>query len=279
MFFHRNIDAVYDESSDELELKDHFHNSFEIIYVLDGKVECRINNKHYTVSRDNFIFINNMETHNLKVLEYPYRRYYILVKSDFFKASVQNPVFSSVFNNRPENFQHVLRNDGEMKDVIVKNLEYLYTEVKSKKEFWEDAAKSILNMVFVLLYRSSPGYFPVHNLGGSGNIIVRIQKYIEENYMNPISLDEVSRLFFANKFHISHKFKTITGFTFREYLIMQRISRAKELLLYTDEDVTQVCINSGFNNVNHFIRIFKKMENITPLQYRKKSRTGDRQES
>lgn len=269
-----DIDAVYAESKEELELKDHVHNSFQVIYVLDGKIECWINNKYYTASKDSFIFINNMENHKLKVIEFPYKRYYVLIKPDFFRAAIQNPVFSSVFCNRPENFQHVLKNDGEMKDRIVKHLEYLYIEVKQKKSFWEDAAKSILYLLFVLLYRSCPKYFPLNNLSGSDNAIVRIQRYIEENFTNPISLDEVSKLFFLNKYYISHRFKAITGYTFKEYLIMQRVSKAKDLLLYTDQDITRVCMNSGFSNVNHFIRIFKKVENITPLQYRKKWKPG-----
>ncbi|NLM11296.1 MAG: AraC family transcriptional regulator [Clostridiaceae bacterium] len=267
-----DIDAVYDESKEELELKDHFHNSFEIIYILEGKVECWVNNKYYTVSRDSFIFINNMETHKLKVSEYPYKRYYILIKPDFFRTSIQNPVFSSVFSNRSENFRHVLKNDGEMKDRIIKYLEYLYTEIKQKKNYWQDATKSILYLIFVQLYRSYPKYFPINNLSSSDDVIVKIQRYIEENFTGPVSLDEVSKLFYLNKYYISHRFKAITGFTFKEYLIMQRISKAKDLLLYTDEDITWVCMNSGFNNVNHFIRSFKKIENITPLQYRKKYR-------
>lgn len=271
MLINCGIDAFYDESCGKFELKEHFHNCFEIIYILEGKAECRINNRHYTVSEDSFVFINNMENHRIKVIDYPYKRYYILVKPDFFRAAVQNPVFSSVFCNRPENFRHIMKNDGKMKDKIVRNLEYLYAEIKQKNSYWEDAEKSFLNLVFVLLYRSCPEYFPA-NLVGPDNVISRIQKYIEDNFTGNVSLEDVSKLFYLNKYYLSHRFKAVTGFTFREYLIMQRISRAKELLLYTDYDITRVCMNSGFNNVNHFIRIFKKVENITPLQYRKKGR-------
>lgn len=265
------IDVVYNESTEEVELKDHFHNSFEIIYVLEGKAECWINNRHYNVCQDTFIFINNMERHKLKVTQYPYKRYYILIKPDFFKA-IQNPVFSSVFNNRPENFRHILRSSGEIKEKVLEYLNNLYTEVKQKESYWEEATKSVLYLIFVLLYRNFPEYFPIHNLSSSDNAIVKIQKYIEENFANPVSLNEVSKLFYLDKYYISHRFKAITGFTFREYLIMQRISKAKDLLLYTDDDIATVCMNSGFSNVNHFIRSFKRLENITPHQYRKQCR-------
>jgi AraC-like DNA-binding protein len=71
-------------------------------------------------------------------------------------------------------------------------------------------------------------------------------------------------------YYLSRLFKKVSGYTFKEYLILQRIANAKSLLVYTDYNVTQICMKSGFNNVNHFIRTFKKQEGITPYQYRKK---------
>jgi len=99
--------------------------------------------------------------------------------------------------------------------------------------------------------------------------ILRIQKYLEDNYSEEITLEEVSRRFYINAFYLSHSFKKLTGFGFKEYLILQRISRAKDFLFHTPDDITRVSLNVGFNNVNHFIRIFKKYEGLTPLQYRK----------
>ncbi|HZK26748.1 MAG TPA: AraC family transcriptional regulator [Thermoclostridium sp.] len=269
-----SIDMVYNENNEGLKLKPHFHNSYQIIYVLDGKIQCCINNKQYTVTRNSIIFINNMESHNIKVIEYPYRRYFTLIKPDFFKSAIQNPIFSSVFSNRSEGFRHVLQLDNDDENTIKyvsRNLRSLYEEVNNKDEFWEDVVKSHLNLIFTLLYRKHPDFFPLNTIGQTMHSIIKIQKYIEDHYTESITLDYMSKLFFINKYYISHQFKKVTGFTFKEYLIMQRISKAKDLLLYTNDNITHVCMNSGFNNVNHFIRIFKKYEGTTPYQYRKKN--------
>lgn len=268
-----SIDMVYNENNEGLELRPHFHNTYQIIYVRDGKIECCINDKYYTVGENSIVFINNMESHNIKVIEYPYRRYSILIKPDFFRTAIQNPIFSSVFSNRSENFKHILKldyPDENTKMNITKHFNNLYIEVNNKYEFWEEAAKSSLNLIFILLYRKHADFFPLTTIDQSTLSIIKIQKYIEEHYTENINLDDMSKLFFMNKYYISHQFKKVTGFTFKEYLIIQRISRAKDLLLYTDYNITQVGMNSGFNNVNHFIRIFKKLEGITPFQYRKR---------
>ncbi|MDF2544534.1 MAG: hypothetical protein K0S47_4252, partial [Herbinix sp.] len=106
------------------------------------------------------------------------------------------------------------------------------------------------------------------------NIIFEIQKYMDENLTEEITLEEISKKFYMNRFYLSHQFKEVTGYSFKEYLILQRLSRAKHLLFHTLLDITDVGIESGFHNVNHFIRIFKKYEKTTPYQYRKNCYTS-----
>lgn len=264
------IDAVYHESHKELEIKDHFHNSYEIIYVLEGKTQYLINNKSYIVRSNSLIFINNMETHNIKVLEYPYKRYFILIKPEYFRSVINEPILSSIFKNRSDSFNHVIELSPGTVENIYGMIKNLYDELNEKGVFWEAAVKSSLYHLFIALYRNYNTYFPLNSLNGSMHTIVEIQKYVEEHYLEQISLEEISRLFFIDMYYLSRLFKTVTGFTFKEYLILQRISKAKDLLFHTNDNITQVCMNSGFCNVNHFIRIFKKYEGITPYQYRKK---------
>lgn len=263
------INAVYIESRQEMEIKAHFHNSYEIIYVIEGKLQCLINNKSYIVEGNSLIFINNMETHNLKVLAHPYRRYFILIKPEYFKTVVNEPILSSVFTNRSGNFRHVMELSSGWIDFIHTIISEIYEELDLKKDFWEAAVKSSLFRLFITLYRNYRSFFPLNSLSENANIIIKVQRYIDQHCMEQISLLSVSRLFFMDMYYLSHLFSRITGFTFKEYLILQRVSRAKDLLFHTDENITYVCMNSGFNNVNHFIRIFKKYEGTTPYQYRK----------
>ena len=60
------------------------------------------------------------------------------------------------------------------------------------------------------------------------------------------------------------------GITINEYLILTRISYAKELLKYTSLPVSEITFEVGMNNVTHFINLFKAREGCTPLVYRKR---------
>ncbi len=266
------IDIEYHDTHEkEWEIKNHFHNSYEIIYVLDGSVEVIINDKTYIANSNNIVFISNLESHQLKVLNNPYLRYVILLKPDYFQSIINHPILASILKHRPENFRHIIvLNSGsiEIKNIFQK----MHQEITHKSDFWESNLYSLLNLLLVELYRSYKEYFPLTTLNNSMKMILDIQKYMENNYLEEITLKEISKLFHSDMYYLSHLFKNVTGFTFKEYLIRLRISKAKDLLINTSDNITKVGLDSGFNNVNHFIRIFKKYENTTPYQFRKKLR-------
>ncbi|MDO8685550.1 MAG: AraC family transcriptional regulator [Clostridiales bacterium] len=266
------IEALYQESLHGLELESHFHNFHEIIYVTEGSIQFSINGKTYEVNADNIIFVSNFESHELKVVQYPYKRYFILIKPDYLQSVITEPAMLSIFKNRPPHFSHKISLSPEHKHTILDKISDIYNEITDKKVFWETALKSDLHNLFISLYRDYRDSFPLTTVNKSMNTIFEIQKYIEGHCTEQITLSQISNLFYIDMYYLSHLFKNVTGFTFKQYLLIQRIALAKDRLFHSNEDITQVCINSGFNNVNHFIRIFKKFEGIPPYQYRKKYR-------
>src|SRR5699024_4114970 len=94
-------------------------------------------------------------------------------------------------------------------------------------------------------------------------------KHIEENYTEDITMDDIVKVSMLSQSYFSYIFKSITRKTFIEYLNGIRISKAMELLRTTDERVLDICLKVGFNNVNHFNKLFKQAVGISPMQYRK----------
>lgn len=95
-------------------------------------------------------------------------------------------------------------------------------------------------------------------------------KYIEENYKKQFTLDQVCESININKSYFCTIFKEHTGKTFSHYLSHYRIDKAKKLLKDTELSITEVAFTVGFNSVNYFNNNFKRLNNITPLQYRNK---------
>lgn len=96
-----------------------------------------------------------------------------------------------------------------------------------------------------------------------------IKDYIDENYINNISLQELSDKFFINKFYLTRSFKDTYGTTINNYILQKKITKAKELLRFSDMNIETIANNCGIEDQNYFSRLFKKIEGITPKEYKR----------
>lgn len=95
------------------------------------------------------------------------------------------------------------------------------------------------------------------------------KQYIQQNYMKPITLKEVSSFVGFNDSYFSSLFKKECGINFLEYLSEIRMNKAKELLKETNLSVACICEAVGYNDLKHFIKLFKKYSGLKPNEFRK----------
>ena len=98
--------------------------------------------------------------------------------------------------------------------------------------------------------------------------IVEIISFIKNDYMN-VTLDTLSEEFHLSKPYLSKYIKEKAGMTFQEAVRKERMKKARTLLRETDQTVETVAAEVGYENVEHFNRLFKKNYGLTPVQYRK----------
>ena len=96
-----------------------------------------------------------------------------------------------------------------------------------------------------------------------------IKQYIDTNYLQNISLDQLSTQFYINKFYLTRAFKERYGTTINNYILEKKITRSKELLRFTDDSIEDIAVACGIKDPNYFSRVFKKIEGTTPKEYRK----------
>lgn len=96
-----------------------------------------------------------------------------------------------------------------------------------------------------------------------------IKVYLDEHYAEKITLDDLAERFFINKFYLTKIFKETYGVTINNYIMERRITRAKQMLRFTDMTVDEISIALGMDSANYFSRMFRKVEGITPREYRK----------
>lgn len=99
--------------------------------------------------------------------------------------------------------------------------------------------------------------------------IQEVATYIFEHYTENILLEDVADKFDMSKSFLSKRFKTATGFGFKEYIINLRIQNACRLLLETNKSITDIAFECGFNDSNYFGDSFRKIKGISPRKYRK----------
>ncbi len=92
--------------------------------------------------------------------------------------------------------------------------------------------------------------------------------YIDANYNKSITLADVARASHLSVSRLAHLFKEQMGITIIDYLTNVRIERAKQLLLATDQNCTEVCFEIGYNNQSYFTRTFKGLVGMTPRQFK-----------
>lgn len=100
-----------------------------------------------------------------------------------------------------------------------------------------------------------------------------IATYIYENYDKKIALDDMAKRFNLSRSYLSKKFKTTTGFGFKEYLVNVRIRNASRLLLETNKSITDIAFECGFNDSNYFGDAFRHIKGMSPNKYRKNKET------
>ena len=110
----------------------------------------------------------------------------------------------------------------------------------------------------------------VQNLRRNKNDQVgRIKRFIERNYNN-VKLDFIADSMCLSPKYVSRFFNKNSSSSFREYKLQIKMDRAKSLLVKTHLDVNEIAIELGYQNPESFMRIFKRMNKVTPTQYRKK---------
>ena len=98
--------------------------------------------------------------------------------------------------------------------------------------------------------------------------ILPILNYIEENYQNPIKLEDIGKKTNLNKNYVCRLFKKITEKTITDYITYVRICEAKELLK-SDIPLSELAYKVGFSSQSYFNKVFKKHLGYTPLEYKK----------
>jgi len=90
-----------------------------------------------------------------------------------------------------------------------------------------------------------------------------VKQYIADHY-DRASITEIAAEFHFSKYHLSHTFKTITGFPIAKYINMIRLQKSFDEIVYTKKSLVEISLNCGFNNYETLTRAFSKKYKVAP---------------
>lgn len=123
--------------------------------------------------------------------------------------------------------------------------------------------KSYASMIIKNLIGFVKNYKKIKNI----DVVERVKKYIETNYMNEISLDTLAQYVSMSTFYLSRIFSKTENIHIREYIIKIRMEKAKTMLQEKNIPIKKIAMDVGYTDVNYFSKAFKKYEKISPKQY------------
>lgn len=251
----------------------HWHTALEIIMPVDNYYEVTIRDELFHIEPGEILIIPPGELHSLTAPPSGKRFIFLFDISILTKlagfSGIQSLLAQPIYVNKT-NFPYI-HEDIYQYLVQIRN-EYFY-----KNEFAELTIFSLLTQMFVKF-----GYNHLNTFNQSSNIKLNKQKenaqkfnklmdYIDEHYMEELTLENLAEESGFSKFHFSRLFKLYTNFTFYDYLTYRRIKVAETLLVEPNLSITEVALQSGFPSISTFNRVFKQKKNCTPSEYRAKN--------
>ena len=141
-------------------------------------------------------------------------------------------------------------------------------EYLEKPPMYDKTLDSMLTCLLVYLYRSRPSLF-LEDENTNTEIVRDIQRRFEKDYSERFTLSVLASEYHVSSSHLSHIFKSVTGYAPIEYLMICRISAAKGLLSTTDKSIKEIVDLCGFSDESNFSRTFREKVGVTPTQFRK----------
>ena len=247
----------------------HYHQEYELTWIVQGRGKRFVGNRMEDFSAGDFVLIGPNQPHCWKldanvrsakaiVIQFSHE----FLGADFFERPefelIQSMLQASVsglkfaVEKKPElsGLKAIGRSDGARRILLLLDL----LHILSVKPYTAIGAAAM--------------YDTAADPADTKRINV-VMAYIVENFKNDISLEDVADIASLTPNAFCKYFKRVTRKTFMDTVIQYRLNHASQQLIHTDDSVSAIAIDSGFNDLSYFYKVFKTKLGMSPLAYRK----------
>lgn len=251
----------------------HNHHSLEINFCVNGEGQYTIIDDKYPILKDDIFIINNLEYHMARNLSGDLQLMVIVFDPELILEGSNAYQYVRAFYEWKTGFKHRLRGDVFATEEIKGVLNSIQREWDTRAVGWQLVVKSLLLMLLALIYRqfeSTDGYS--EKIQQFQNNYIKLSpaiQYMEEHFKENIPLAVLAQEAHMSVNYFSSLFSQTMNSTVSEYLIRMRLKNACTLLATTGNSILSIALESGFDNISYFNRVFRKAFGVTPGEYRK----------
>jgi len=250
----------------------HTHDFIELVYIENGSAFQQVGETEFSVQKGDLLFINYKKTHAFRS-ENSFTFYNILLTPRFMSEELVNSenamdllslnCFESFAGYREE---PKISFDADEILFIESLIAKMLREYTEKPNGFEQVLKSCITVLLIHVFRKMD---QGNILGGERRMPAEILEYLDNNYTEKITIQELAKRSFYNPSYFSRIFSETYGITITEYVFQKRFGRACALLEESDMTVEEVASAAGYRDTAAIFKHFKKMLHVTPAEYRK----------
>ncbi len=258
-------------------IKAHWHYYMEIIFIIKGTSLINCNNKEYILEPGDLILFHPQAVHSIFSASNEPLKYGVL-KFDISNLRITSnytPKLSSIFKCATDDpCAPILLTSKAFKNSLESLFNNCIEEIATKDYGYDIRFQSLVSSLLIEILRIwRKNGFDTNNIPLTPydtDSLHTILQYIDEHSHESIKVE-----YLAEKCHMSYsyfakKFHELYGQSCKDYIEFIRLSKVKDLLLFTNFDLNYISQETGFADCSHLIRTFKKKTGITPKQFRMK---------
>lgn len=237
----------------------HLHRTTEVIYVTEGEIELGIGQEFFHMEKGDLAIIFPDVIHHCQVFKRDESRGFYIWTASVFAGNFENIMKKYC----PEN--PVIKKEQVHRETLLA-IECLMRDSMEKDR------NSIVEQAYVriLLARSIEKLQLIEkSQTEEQDIIYQAVAYIAKNFREEISLNSMANALGVNKYSLSRVFSGVFHSNFKQYLNEQRLNYVSNLLECTEKNITDICMDAGFESQRTFNRVFHDRFKMTPREYRK----------
>lgn len=258
---------------------------YELIYIKNGKAEIVIDDKLYVAQPGDLFLIRPKQPHSIRAFpNEPLVQPHIHFDLENYPDAAEIPISYDPLENIPQTAMHYFRRD--ILDTFISPfpslirlqnpyiIELMLVDIISANKFSDHiiAELNIKSLFLRLFYQLVLEItFQITSPDLRKGCLPRILVYLEHNVSKPVTLDELTAVFHISKSYLMHIFKEAHGVSPIRYHQRLRITNAKYLLRFSSFSITEIAAKLCFEDIHAFSRVFKRIEGISPSEFRKKS--------